>query len=163
MKSSLTSSYAAAGDQITYNYVIINTGTTTITGIAVSDNQVASVDCPDSILAPGASETCSGTYTVTQADVNHGSVTNTATASGTNGQDVTVTSNESSVTVPGSGAYDGLSLSKSSTTANYSEAGDVIDYNYVVTNTGTTTITGIGVSDSLISERQLSRPDLGTR
>ena len=142
---------------ITYNYVVTNTGTTTISGISVSDNLVASVDCPNSSLAPGASETCSGTYTVTQADVNNGSVTNTATASGTNGQDVTVTSNQSSVTVPGSGAYDGLSLSKTSPTANYGQAGDVIDYNYLVTNTGTTTITGIGVSDNLVSS--VSCPD----
>ncbi len=159
-KSSLTSSYAAVGDMITYNYVITNTGTTTITGISVSDNLVASVDCPDSTLAPGASETCSGTYTVTQGDVNHGSVTNTATASGTNGQDVIVTSNQSSVTVPGSGAYDGLSLTKTSTTPIYDQAGDVINYNYVVTNTGTTTITGIGVSDNLVSSVSCPDPTL---
>ncbi len=34
-------------------------------------------------LAPQASTTCTGTYTVTQADIDAGSITNTATASGT--------------------------------------------------------------------------------
>ena len=57
-----------------------NTGTTTLSTIAVIDNLIARVSCPDSSLAPGASETCTGTYTVTQADVDTGSVTNTATA-----------------------------------------------------------------------------------
>ena len=43
-----------------YNYLVTNTGTTTLTGIGVSDNLVPSVSCPDSTLAPGASETCTG-------------------------------------------------------------------------------------------------------
>ena len=60
-KTSITSGYAAAGDTISYDYVVTNTGTTTISGIGVADNLVATVTCPDPTLAPGASETCTGT------------------------------------------------------------------------------------------------------
>ena len=81
--------------------------------ISVSDNKVATVSCPSGSLAPGASETCTGSYTVTQADVDTGSVTNSATASGTNPQAVAVTSGSSAVTVEASNATSGLSISKS--------------------------------------------------
>ena len=76
-----------------------NTGTTTLTGVGVSDDLVPTVSCPSATLAPGASETCTGTYTVTQGDVDAGSVTDVATASGTNPQSIVVTSAPSSVTV----------------------------------------------------------------
>ncbi len=39
--------------------------------------------CPRSSLPPGAKETCTGTYTVTAADVAAGKVTDTATATAT--------------------------------------------------------------------------------
>ncbi len=78
--SPLTPAYGAAGDVLNYNYQVTNTGTTTESNISVSDNKVATVTCPPGSLAPGASETCTGSYTVTQADVDTGSVTNSAKA-----------------------------------------------------------------------------------
>ena len=80
--SPLTPAYGAAGDILNYSYQVTNTGTTTESNITVSDNKVATVTCPPGSLAPGASETCTGSYTVTQADVDAGAVTNSATASG---------------------------------------------------------------------------------
>ncbi len=99
-KSALTSSYSVPGQTLNYNYLVTNTGTTTISSIAVSDNVIASVSCPDASLAPGDSETCTGTYTTTQTDVDTGSVTNTATATGTDPSNAPVTSNQSMATVP---------------------------------------------------------------
>ncbi|MGB7051076.1 MAG: hypothetical protein WBG41_05860 [Acidimicrobiales bacterium] len=150
-KSTTSTGYGAAGDVIPYSYLVTNTGTTTLTDVGVTDNLVATVSCPHSTLAPGASETCTGSYTVTQANVDNGSVTNTATASGTTLDPTTVDSSPSSVTVDASHATASLSLVKSTTTHSYSTAGQVIPYTYKVTNTGTETLSNVAVSDSLIS------------
>ena len=57
--------------------------------------------CPPGALAPGASVDCTATYTVTQADIDAGSIANTATATGTPPAGVTApVSPPSSVTVP---------------------------------------------------------------
>ena len=53
----------------------------------------------------------------------------------------TVTSAPSSVTVYASDADSSLSLTKSTTSTGYGAAGDTIPYSYLVTNTGTTTLT----------------------
>ncbi len=159
-KATTSSGYGAAGDVIDYSYLVTNTGTTTLSGVGVTDNLIANVSCPPGSLAPGASETCTGSYTVTQADVDHGSVTNTASASATDPQSNSVTSGSSSLTVEASGAASSLSITKSTNSTGYGAAGDVIDYSYLVTNTGTTTLTGVGVSDNLIAGVSCLQPTL---
>ncbi|MFN8191651.1 MAG: hypothetical protein U0R78_14645 [Nocardioidaceae bacterium] len=72
-----------AGDTILYSFVITNTGNVTLTSVGVTDAKVGPVTCPVTTLAPGASTTCTKSYTLTQADVDAGVVNNTATASGT--------------------------------------------------------------------------------
>ena len=128
--------------------------------MGVSDSLVGSVSCPNSTLAPGASETCTGSYTVTQADVDAGSVTNTATANATSPPGGNpVSSGSSSVTVLASKATSTLSLTKSTTSTGYGKAGDTIGYKFLVTNTGTTTLSNVGVTDSLVGFGQLPRLD----
>jgi uncharacterized repeat protein (TIGR01451 family) len=151
-KTSTTSAYGAAGDTINYRYVVDNTGPDTLTGITVSDPTASGISCTPNnepfSLASGASETCTGTYTVTQSDVDNGSVTDTATASGTDPSSETVTSNSSSATVDASNATSSLSLSIDPPA--YGKAGDVVPWTYQVTNTGTTTENGISVADNLV-------------
>ena len=149
-ESTTSTGYGAAGQTIPYSYLVTNTGTTTLTGVGVSDDLVPTVSCPSGTLAPGASETCTGTYTVTQGDVDAGSVTDVATASGTNPQSIVVTSAPSSVTVAANAANSSIILTESTTSTGYGAAGQTIPYSYLVTNTGTTTLTGVGVSDDLV-------------
>src|SRR5918996_3952839 len=80
-KSSTTTSITAAGQVVPYTFVVTNTGNVTLTGITVTDPKVGPVSCPETTLAPGASMTCTASYTVTQADINAGGdLNNTATA-----------------------------------------------------------------------------------
>jgi uncharacterized repeat protein (TIGR01451 family) len=155
--STTSTGYGRAGDTVGYTYLVTNTGTTTLSGVGVNDTEVTSVSCPDTTLAPGASETCTGSYTVTQADVDAGSVTDSATAGATNPQSTTVTSSTSSVTVAASSAFDDLEVAVSTSSAGYGRAGDTIGYSYLVTNTGTTTESDVGVNDNLVAS--VSCPD----
>jgi uncharacterized repeat protein (TIGR01451 family) len=165
-KSSTTPNYAAPGNTIAYNYVVTNTGNVTLGGISVSDIQTApaiqsglsAVSCPTGPLAPGATETCTATYTATQADVDNGSVNDTATASGTPpAPKAPVTSTPSSATVPAVQTPK-ISLVKSASVTSYSAAGTPITYSYLVTNTGNVSLSSVGVTDPMAGLSAITCP-----
>jgi uncharacterized membrane protein len=130
------------GEVINYTFTVKNTGNVTLTNITVSDPLVTVSGGPLASLAPGASDstTFTAAYTITQADIDSGSVYNKATAS----------SNESA---PADGdTIVELAQSASMTitkTADKSTAftGETVHYTLHVTNTGNITLTGIGILD----------------
>src|SRR5205814_565378 len=83
-KTAAETSYIAVGDVLHYSYTLTNTGNVTLSGpFTVSDNKTT-VTCPaTTTLAPGSSITCTATYSATQADLDGGSVVNTATGHAT--------------------------------------------------------------------------------
>ena len=137
VKTATPGTYSAIGATISYSYKLTNSGNVTLAGPFTVDDDKATVTCPaDTSLAVGASITCTASYVVTQADLDAGSVTNTATA--TNG---TVMSNPDSETVTAVQAP-ALTLVKTATPASYDSVGDVIGYSYLVTNAGNVTLAG---------------------
>ena len=103
-KSATPTTYNTVGQVITYTYTITNTGNVTLSGpFSVTDNKTGTFSCGSGPLAPAGTTSCTATYTVTQADINAGSITNTATATTTYtddaGNDEAVTSNTASATV----------------------------------------------------------------
>ncbi len=82
VKSADVPEVTAAGQKIRYSFAITNTGNTTIENVAVSDPKVPAVDCPTTVVAPGASVTCTATYTVTPNDLQAGRITNIAGVTG---------------------------------------------------------------------------------
>ncbi len=78
-------------------------------------------------------------------------MTNTATASGTDQYGLAVTSNQSRRPCRPSGTTSSLSLTKTATVSGYSAAGQTLTYSYLVTNTGTTTINSIAVTDNKVA------------
>ena len=142
-KSATPTTVTAAGEVVTYTFHVTNTGNVTIDRSSPSPRVDFSgsgtppvATCPPGALAPGASVDCTATYTVTQADIDAGSIANTATATGTPPAGVTApVSPPSSVTVPATQTA-ALTVSKSATPMSVSAAGDVVTYTFRVTNTG---------------------------
>ena len=150
----------SAGDTISYSFAVYNTGDQTVTGITISDPLVTVSGGPID-LASGASDTTTftGTYTVTQSDVDAGSVTNSAYVSGTdaNGWSVSDTSgtaqNNDISTIVTLTALPSIALIKGGVLndgGDGADAGDTISYNFTVTNTGNVTLSNIQISDPML-------------
>ena len=150
------SPFLQVGDTLSYDYLVRNIGSVRISDIAVVDDRIPNVSCP---AAPGNSLepvesgagaantlTCTGTYTVTQADVDAGEVVNIARASGEPefGQLGEVTDE---VTVVGPTRLSTIELSKTGSPDPFGAAGTDVTYDFTITNTGNTTLTNVVVSD----------------
>ncbi|HEY4268652.1 MAG TPA: hypothetical protein VGM94_10720 [Galbitalea sp.] len=149
VKTASIGTVSAVDDTVTYHFAVTNTGNLTLHGILVNDPMLASVSCDDTILAPGDSTTCSAPYTVTQGDLDAGSIHNTATATGIDPANQAATSAPSSVTVTAI-QTPGLTLAKSATPTTVSNVGDVVNFSFLVTNTGNVTVTGIDIDDTML-------------
>jgi uncharacterized repeat protein (TIGR01451 family) len=149
VKTSPNGPYDAVGQVLSYSFKVTNTGNVTLGGpFTISDNLSTNAACPaiPGSIAPGASTTCSGSYTVTQADLDTGLVTNTATAAGHFGAD-TITSNSDSVTIHAD-QKPAIDLVKTAAQASYNAAGQELDYTYKLKNIGNVTLSApISVSD----------------
>ena len=158
VKTAVVGGNGAVGDTITYTFAVTNTGNVTITNIIITDPMVGLTitNSPIASLAPGATNTSvKGTYIITQADINLGSVTNSALAvgqdpKGNDVRDVSGTTVENdNPTVIQLNQTPGLTVTKISNTAVYSSVGDVINYTIQIKNTGNVTLHQITVTDPL--------------
>lgn len=159
VKSVVEESLASAGQVLHYNFLVTNTGTVTLSNIKVSELDFSGsgvrpvVMCPPGALTltPQAKVKCSATYTVTQADVNAGKMTNSARATGTPVTGPAVNSAQSKVEILGNSSL-GMSFSKwadDSAIQSPTQVGDVIAYHFTASNTGNVTLTAVTIKDQL--------------
>ena len=148
--SALQRSYSGAGQTLDFHYFVKNTGTRELIGVNVQDAHtgLSSISCPNTSLAPQASETCTAIYVTTQADVDAGRVVATATARGTPPGSATVDS-LSTLTIPQQ-AGPGISVVQTANKSTYATVGEAIHFRFDVTNTGDVTLDGVGVTDELV-------------
>jgi uncharacterized repeat protein (TIGR01451 family) len=149
VKSASPSTVSAAGETVTYSFVVTNIGNVTLTGVGVSDPLpgLSAVTCPVSSLAPAVSTTCAATYLVTQADVDAGAIDNTAVASGNPPTGPVVSDPDSEVVL--ATAAPSVDVAKTASPTTVTAAGEMVTYSFVVTNIGNVTLTGVGVTDPL--------------
>ncbi|MEN3010156.1 MAG: hypothetical protein ABDI20_04120 [Candidatus Bipolaricaulaceae bacterium] len=154
---------ADPGDKIHYTFTVTNTGNVTLRNVRVSDARLGITDLAvsPSTLAPGQQGTARFSYTLTQADIDAGGVTNQALAAGTDPQGRTVTdrSDESSPyeddpTAVAVGQVPDLSLTKVPNPTSFTAFGEVIEYTITVVNTGNVTLTEILVTDPKLGLEQ---------
>src|SRR3970282_387910 len=77
--------FNAVGEVIEYAYLLTNTGGVTLDAVSVTDTMVADGLCGSGPLEPGGTLICLGDHTITQADIDLGSVPSVAQAHGTYG------------------------------------------------------------------------------
>jgi len=146
VKTATPPTYSKAGDTISYSYVVTNTGNVAFAGPVTVTDDKATVTCPSGGLALSASMTCTASYTITQADIDSGSVKNTAQAHA-NGTDSNF--DDETVTAVKNPA---LSITKVATEQGFSAVGDLIHYTIVAKNTGNTTLSAVTVTDAQVSD-----------
>ena len=141
-----------AGEVITYTITVTNTGNTTLKDIAVKDD-MAGIDETISEIPVGESRSVTGTYTVTQNDIdNKTEIKNVATAGDKSPEidvpvekqpDILVNKDATAVKAKDAEGFTDI------TETTKVRPDDVIEYTIVVTNTGNTTLEDIKITDSL--------------
>ena len=153
---------ADAGDKVNYTLTATNTGNVTLTDVTIGDPKLGTLACTPSqpvTLAPGAELVCTGTYTLTQADVNSGHVTNTATVDSGQTPPTTVPSDVTITTVPELTLVkqDALDMAVVAPDSR-ADAGDRINYTLTATNAGNVTLAGVTITDPRLPADLPARP-----
>ncbi|AKS45755.1 conserved repeat domain-containing protein [Octadecabacter temperatus] len=142
-KSASTTSFTTVGETINYAIEVTNAGTLTLENVVITDATLG-LTCNIGTLAPLASDdSCVGTYEITQADIDAGSVFNEATASATDAASVM-----SDVTVTGPTRTPSFTIEKTASDDTEVAEGTIVTYSHVVTNDGTVTLTDITLTDT---------------
>lgn len=145
----------AAGHPVTFEFLLTNTGNVALTDAMVEEvsftgtGTLSDVACPAAAatLAPGARATCTASYTLTQADVDAGSITNVAIGRATppSGDPISSTPDDAVVSVEPAPS---IAMVKSATPVVFTHAGEQVEYSFEVTNTGNVTLSSISINET---------------
>ncbi|NJX14654.1 DUF7507 domain-containing protein [Tamlana crocina] len=157
------------GETITYTFILTNQGNISINTIVINDpllgGNIAAVptgDNGDNMLGVNETWVYTLNYTITQDDIDAGSVTNQATVAGTStgGDPVSDSSDDDSITeddqtVTPLCQEEAIALIKQGSVNTAEPSGcavenDTIDFVFTVTNEGNTTLTSVSLSDPLL-------------
>jgi uncharacterized repeat protein (TIGR01451 family) len=147
------------GDTVAWSFRVTNSGNVPLTGVGVADPVAGSVTCALSTLPPGGQTTCTADapHTITQDDVDAGSIVNTATGQGTDPYGNLVRSSTSQTTTPVQHRVTVTGALRAVVTDvngdGRPDAGDTIQYSMSVHNAGTVTLHAPSVSSSSAAVR----------
>lgn len=155
-KTATSSDYDTVGEKVSYEITVVNTGNVELVNVSVNDPNAddGSIACTPTIpssLLPGATLTCAATHTVTQEDLDSGSITNVASAAGVGRlNDVTASDDSDSVVVEGIQNHD-LEFSKAAESTPVGDGTFLTKYTLTVANTGNVTAENVQMTDDLVA------------
>jgi uncharacterized repeat protein (TIGR01451 family) len=162
---------AEAGETLIYQLIVTNTGNVTLSSISATDSLAGAVinGGPITSLAPGAVDktTLTAVYTIKQTDIDAGSISNSATASGapppisglpSSVSDVSdAASNGGSaptptpiIKVPNLALVKAVTSNADEDQSGFVTVNDTLTYTVTATNTGNVTLTNVQVTDNKI-------------
>ena len=141
------------GDVLSYTATASNTGNVPLSAVTLSALLLVNgTEQQCGTLAIGKGCQLSGDYTVTQADVDAGTVANTATATAAE-LGAAVTASRSTAVAQ----ERALTLAKTATASGFGATGETLNYRYEVTNSGTVTLTGtVSITDDKIASEAIA-------
>jgi uncharacterized repeat protein (TIGR01451 family) len=152
-KSASPTTGLSVGSTVTYTITVENTGNVPLTSVAVDDPKCASPPAyvsgdanSDNVLQEDETWTFTCTYSITQADVDAGSVTNEATGEAYYG-DQKVDDKDTAVVYTLS--TPAIEVVKTAAPDSGLVLGDEVLYSVTVENTGTVTLSGVVVDDPI--------------
>jgi uncharacterized repeat protein (TIGR01451 family) len=151
-KTGSPTTFNGPDQQITYTYVVKNTGSTTITGPVQIQDNLTQVTCPVGDLAPNQSITCTSKYITTLEDVAAGAITNHATAAAGDA------SASDSFTIRMQ-ANPALRLVKSADPMVFTRENELVKFTFTVTNSGDVPLSGPYQVEDTIKLYDLTCPD----
>jgi uncharacterized repeat protein (TIGR01451 family) len=155
VKSADASGANGAGDSVAYSFVVTNTGNVGVSGVSITEDVFSGTptplaSCPAGAILPGEFLTCTATYSLTQDDVDAGTVTNTAHADAVPASGGTVSSGPSSASIS-IAAGPALSFAKTASPAAVTAVGQTVTYTFRITNTGNVTLSNPAINDNAFS------------
>ena len=144
VKEANPTSVDLAGDVINYTLTVTNTGNVILNDVSVSDPLTGLLQNLGT-MAPGEVRTIETSYTVTQENMDSGSILNVASVTGTSNKEVTVT-DQDDATVEAV-RNPSIDLNKTVDLESVSKEGIVLNYTLEVTNTGNVTLSSGNLVD----------------
>ncbi|OXA76432.1 hypothetical protein B0A65_18820 [Flavobacterium frigidimaris] len=155
--------YAQPGELIRYSFRITNTGAIDLTNVTVTDPKATIVGTPIASLQIGQFNTTNytGTYVLTQADINTGFVVNqavvraqptvgTAIQDLSDSDDPTLIGNDDPTVTPVIQFKD-ITLIKGGQLTGTGGVGSIINYSFRVKNTGNVPLTNVVITDPMLT------------
>ncbi len=141
------SSFTKAGEIIHYTVTIRNNGKVSLSDISVLvPGAVISGNSLISNLSASSSSTINATRTITQADLDAGTISSIATISGTY-QDGTAYSEQSNPVLVNGIQEPGLKTALSAAEPSFDKVGQLVNFTITMENTGNVTLTSIGLTN----------------